>query len=211
MKRFFLYRLFYIPAIILSGACAGPAQDNNSEEATAPSGTIPAAGTPTLSDSVGSPGAESVYRLIHKTDTVPGRIDIETIAELDDPLRALAAFYAAMGGTNCDGENCELTTALGLGKQGSDKHKALITNYFPDDPVAATVVGQDCYLRPSGASTFSDFEYLTITAEEDTVKVNYRLMQYNRGGVTHTEGPDVYLLKDSRFSKLQRNLWTHVE
>lgn len=211
MKRFFLYRLFYLPAIILSGACSGPAQHNNEEEAASQPGTPPAAGTTVLSDSVSSSGAESAYRLIHETDTAPGRLDTEVIAELDDPLRALAAFYAAMGGTNCDGENCELTTALGLGKQGSDKHKALISNYFPDDPVAATVVGQDCYLRPSGASTFSDFEYLTVTTKGDTIQVDYRLMLYNRGGVTYTEGPDIYLLKDNRFNKIQRNLWTHVE
>ena len=88
------------------------------------------------------------------TTQIPGKIDTATIKKLEEPLIALTAFYSAMGGTMCDGEHCKLTTALGLGKQGSDKHKNIIKKYFPEDKVAETLLKQDCYLRPSGASTF---------------------------------------------------------
>lgn len=154
---------------------------------------------------------KTVYKILHKTNSVPGDIDTTISKSLNEPIRALAAFYAAMGGTMCDGENCELTTALGLGKQGSDKHKDLIKNYFPNDKVAETVLKQDCYLRPSGASTFSDFEYLTITDLGDTVEVDYNLMYYNRGNEEWTKGPDTYLFKDNSFKKIKRNLWTHSD
>src|SRR5690606_2892123 len=84
---------------------------------------------------------------------IPGEIDRATIEKLNEPLKALTAFYSAMGGTMCSGDFCELTTALGLGKQGSDKHKNIIMKYFPNDKVAETVIKQNCYLRPSGASS----------------------------------------------------------
>ena len=98
-------------------------------------------------------------------------------------IKALTAFYSAMGGSNCSREFCDLTTALELGKQGSDRHKNLIKTYFPNDKVAETVLKQDCYLRPSGASSFSDFEYLTLIDKGDSVYVNYRLMYYNSGEI----------------------------
>ena len=160
------------------------------------------------------------YSIILKTESqeensdasqIPGEIDTIAIQKLSEPLKALTAFYSAMGGTNCDGEFCDLTSALGLEKQGSELHKNLIKTYFPDDKVAETVVEQNCYLRPSGASSFSDYEYLTITDKADTVVVDYRLMVYNRGEVQWVEGPDVYVFKDKVFKKVKRNLWSHAE
>jgi len=154
---------------------------------------------------------KSEYKIIIKTKSVPGYIDTTEIRKLNEPLKALTAFYAAMGGTMCDGENCKLTTALGLGKQGSHKHKALIKIYFPNDKVAETLLKQNCYLRPSGASTFSDFQYLTIIDFGDTIKVDYNLMYYNHGDIEWTEGPDIYLFKDNVFIKSKRNLWKHLD
>ncbi|MFO7658303.1 MAG: hypothetical protein R6W78_14685 [Bacteroidales bacterium] len=145
------------------------------------------------------------------TTEIPGEIDTTSIEKLNEPLKALIAFYSAMGGSMCSGEYCDLTTALGLGKQGSDKHKNLIKTYFPNDKVAETVLKQDCYLRPSGASTFSDFEFLTITDKGDSVFVDYKLMYYNRGEIVWTEGPDIYLFKVNKFEKVKRHLWTHSD
>ena len=70
------------------------------------------------------------YRIVKKTNSIPGDINKDDIKKLTEPLRALAAFYSAMGGTMCNDDECELTTALGLGKQGSDAHKILIKNIF---------------------------------------------------------------------------------
>lgn len=142
---------------------------------------------------------------------IPGEIDTMTIEKLNEPLKALTAFYSAMGGSYCSGDFCDLTTALGLGKQGSDKHKSPIIKYFPNDKVAETVLKQDCYLRPSGASTFSDYEFLTIIDKGDTVVVEYNLMVYNRGEIEWIKGPDTYLFKDNKFKKLKRNLWTFAD
>jgi len=161
------------------------------------------------------------YNIILKTNNnkpeesdstaIPGEIDTLTIQKLNEPLKALTALYSAMGGTNCNEVTCDLTTALGLGKQGSDKHKKIILKYFPNDKVAKMVTDQDCYLRPSGASTFSDYEYLTITDLGDTVKVEYNLMLYDHGTINWTKGPDVYTFKDNKFLKVKRNLWTFAD
>ena len=145
------------------------------------------------------------------TTEIPGEIDTTTIQKLSEPLKALTAFYSAMGGTMCSDEHCDLTTALGLGEQGSEKHKNLIIKYFPTDKVAKAVIEQNCYLRPSGASTFSDFEFLTIIDKGDTVVVEYNLMIYNRGKIEWTKGPDIYSFKDKKFTKLKRNLWTFAD
>ncbi|WP_437921954.1 hypothetical protein [Sphingobacterium sp. LRF_L2] len=151
------------------------------------------------------------YTLIEASDEIPGRIDTTAITQLEPKIRALAAFYAALGGSSCDGEYCKLTLALGLGKQGSDIHKKLIKHYFPQDKVAETVVNQDCYLRPSGSSTFSDYAYLSITDFGHHVQVNYRLLQYNQGKEIWIEGPDNYLFEKGCFKKINRNLWTFVD
>ncbi len=149
-----------------------------------------------------------VYNLILPTDTIPGRINIP---QLTEPIRAMAAFYAAMGGTLCTSDSCQLTTALGLGKQGSPTHQYLIKKYFPNDKVAKAVLDRDCVLPQSGANSFTDFAYLTITHLGDTVQVDYNLMYYNRGNSEFIKGPDTYLFKDNTFKKLKRNLWQFID
>lgn len=142
------------------------------------------------------------------TTEIPGKVNTDEVQKLDEPLRALSAFYSALGGTMCDGEHCDLTTELGLGKQGSEKHKSLIRKYFLNDKVAEVVLKQDCYLRPSGASSFSDYEFLTITVLEDTIKVDYKLMHYDHGNIKWSKGPDLYIFKKGKFEKIRRNLPT---
>src|SRR5450631_2086051 len=95
--------------------------------------------------------AQKTYTLISKKTE---KLNKPVIASLPSNLKAMAAFYSAMGGTNCLDQECALTTALGLGKQGSDLQKSLIVKYFPDDKAAKLVVAQDCYLAPASASAF---------------------------------------------------------
>ena len=155
-----------------------------------------------------TPSTPQVYNLILPTDTIPGRINIP---QLTEPIRAMAAFYAAMGGTLCTSDSCQLTTALELGKQGSPTHQYLIKKYFPNDKVAKAVLDRNCVLPQSGASSFTDFAYLTITHLGDTVQVDYNLMYYNRGNSELIKGPDTYLFKDNTFKKLKRNLWQFID
>ena len=137
-----------------------------------------------------------------------GEIDTAQIQKLDEPLKAMAALYSAMGGTNCDGQKCELTTALGLGDQESDAHINLIKKYFPDDKVAKAVTGQHCYLRPSGASTFTEYEYLILRQTADTVVVTYIRAAYDHGKMSYIKGPDIYFYSQGRFKMLKRKLWS---
>jgi hypothetical protein len=95
--------------------------------------------------------AQKTYTLISKKT---GKLNASYVATLPPSLKALAAFYSAMGGTNCVDLQCELTTALGLGAQGSEAQKTLIRKYFPDDKAAKLVLGQDCYLPPCTSVSF---------------------------------------------------------
>ena len=147
------------------------------------------------------------FRLIKKTNSIPGDIDTTEVKRLNEPLKALAALYSSLGGTMCNGEYCELTSALGLGKQGSKEHKSLIEKYFPGDKVAEAVLKQDCYLRPSGASTFSDYAFLTIFGTGDKVKIFYSLGIYNRGESSFKRGKDIYKLQNGVFKKIKRKFW----
>jgi hypothetical protein len=152
--------------------------------------------------------AQKTYTLIPKKTE---KLNKPVIASLPPNLKALAAFYGAMGGTNCMDQECALTTALGLGKQGSETQKALIEKYFPDDKAAKLVLGQDCYLPPSSASTFSNFAALSFVLSGDSVRVNYQLDVYEHGNLKIINGPDIYVFKNQVFKNKKRVLyaWTN--
>jgi hypothetical protein len=150
---------------------------------------------------------QKIYDLIpQKTSKVNNKL----AAGLPPNLKAMAAFYSAMGGTDCLQQECVLTTALGLGRQGSDAQKALIQKYFPDDKVAKLVLGQNCYLPPGSSSSFSNFLSLSFTVNRDSVKVNYRLAVYDHGNMKIIQGPDLYLFTNQVFKNKKRVLyaWT---
>ena len=122
----------------------------------------------------------------------------------------MAAFYSAMGGTDCMDGKCALTTALQLGTQGSQLHKDIIIKYFPEDKAAKLVLGQDCYLQPSSASSYSNFVFLSFTVNGNIVTVNYELDVVNHGTVKKIKGPDIYLYNGTSFKNTKRVLyaWT---
>jgi len=152
--------------------------------------------------------AQKSYILIPKKT---GRVDIKMAAALPPHLKAIAAFYSAMGGTSCTEGECALTTALGLGKQGSDAQKKIIQKYFPGDKAAALVVGQDCYLPPGSSSSFSNFQSLSLSVEGEIVRVNYILAVYDHGNAKMIQGPDIYQFRNQVFQIKKRVLyaWTN--
>lgn len=140
----------------------------------------------------------------------PGETDTTIIEILPESIKALAAFYSAMGGNFCGNETLDLTTALGLGKQGSDKHKRLIKTYFPNDKVAEIILKQN-YLRPIELSAFSEYDFLTITDFGDTVKVDYNIWNHENGNEVYIMWNDLYLFKDDKFFKIERHLWDYKD
>jgi hypothetical protein len=151
--------------------------------------------------------AQKTYELVSKKT---GKVNINTVAGLPIRIKAMAAFYSAMGGTDCLDQECVLTTALGLGKQGSDAQKGLIKKYFPGDKVAALILGQDCYLPPGSSSSFSNFLSLSISVNGNIVEVNYRLAVYDHGNMKIIQGPDNYLYNNQQYKNTKRVLyaWT---
>jgi hypothetical protein len=151
--------------------------------------------------------AQKTYTLIPKKT---GKLNIPMVTGLPPSLKAMAAFYSAMGGTDCFEQQCALTTALGLGRQGSDAQKKLIQKYFPNDKAARLVIGQDCYLPPSSSSSFSNFAALSFAVNGDSIRVNYLLDVYDHGNMKTISGPDIYIFKDQIFINKKRVLyaWT---
>ena len=108
-------------------------------------------------------------------------INKQDVDKLNEPLRALAAYYSALAGNNCDGTNCELTYALGLGAQGSDKQINLIKKWIPNDTVANTLIRQNCFQSPNGSSYFTDYNSLIFDVNKDTVIVKFVILKYDHG------------------------------
>jgi len=150
--------------------------------------------------------AQKTYTLINKK----GILNKKLAAILPVSLKAMAALYSAMGGTNCMDQHCELTTALGLGQQGSEAQKNLILKYFPEDKVAKMVLGQECYLPPTSSDSFSNFKSLSISVLGDIVQVNYELDVLNHGEVKKIKGPDIYEFRNQVYHNKKRVLyaWT---
>lgn len=138
------------------------------------------------------------------------KINRVLINGLPEYLKGLAALYSAMGGTDCIELHCELTSALGLGKQGSDAQKNMIKKYFPNDKVAKLVIGQDCYLPPNTSSSYSNFLSLSFTVSKNTIQVNYQLTVIDHGNVKKINGPDIYIFENQVFKNKKRVLyaWT---
>lgn len=151
------------------------------------------------------------YILIAESKEAPGTINETTIQKLSEPLKAIAALYSGLGGSNCQGENCELTTALGLGKQGSQAQKDLVKKWFGKEKAADQLIAQDFFQPPNSASNFSDFQYLNFEQNADTVTVNYSLMTYSHGATTYIKGPDKYVIKGNTIETINRNIWKDIK
>jgi len=138
------------------------------------------------------------------------KINRTLVAGLPEYLKGLAALYSAMGGSDCMELHCELTSALGLGKQGSVAQKNMINKYFPDDKVAKLVTSQDCYLPPSTSSSYSNFLTLSFTVNKNIIQVNYQLAVIDHGNVKKINGPDIYIFENHVFRNKKRVLyaWT---
>lgn len=121
------------------------------------------------------------FDIILKDKMIPGKINKPIIDKLSEPLKAIAAYYSALGGSNCNSSKCELTTALGLGKQGSDDHIKILKKWFKTDKSSQQLIKQNCYQPPNTASIFSDYQYLSIEHNGSKVTVRYSLFLYNHG------------------------------
>lgn len=129
------------------------------------------------------------------------KIDVD---RLNEPLKALAAFYSALAGNNCDGKNCELTTALGLGSQGSNEHKEIIKKWFPNDPIAKTLINQDCFQASNGSSYFTNYNSLIFEVNKDTVIVKCSIMTFDHGKTSLQNGHNKAIIVNNETITIKR-------
>jgi hypothetical protein len=134
-------------------------------------------------------------------------VNQKDVDKLDETLRALAAYYSSLAGSNCDRNTCDLTKALFLGMQGSSEHKKLINKWFPNDSIAKIVVRQNCFLASSGSSYFRNYSYLEFVVKADTIIINYDVTVYDHGKTSTIKGPDKVLLRNNEIIVITQNMW----
>lgn len=205
-----LLTLGFCTAVLLSCSKNNTSQETVSQNSDSVTITPPEKDTVPAEEMKAETKTET-YQLITESKSTPGSINTKDIEKLSEPLQAIAALYSGLGGSNCEGENCGLTTALGLGKQGSQQQKDLVKKWFGKDAAAEQLIAQNFYQAPNSSSNFSDFKYLSFEQKGDTVTVNYNLMTYSHGETTDIKGPDQFLIKGNTIETLHRNIWKDVK
>ena len=140
---------------------------------------------------------KGLFTVINKSDVV----------KLNEPLKALAAYYAAMASSDFEDDGYSLVNALNLGKQGSSEHKQLIEKWFPKDNVAKILLKQDCFQPAPGSSYFRFYNNLDFKVKGDTITINYVVGLYNHGKSSILKDTDIALIKNNEIIMLKQNIW----
>jgi hypothetical protein len=140
--------------------------------------------------------------IINKKKIKVATINYYSIKQLNEPLKALAAYYSSIAGSNCNldesnEEICDLTSALGLGKQGSEIHQAILKKWFKTKDIE-TQLNQNCYLNISGSNYFSNYSYLLFNVKGDTINVEYKISHYERGHSYGEKNIDIAIIKNNK-------------
>jgi hypothetical protein len=145
---------------------------------------------------------EKVYIPDFKMKKYMAKVNEKDVRKLNEPLRALAAFYSALSSSSCksvsDGQECDLTLALGLGKQGSTEHKDILRKWISPNFVLDVTLKQDCLLRPESSSHFNSYSFLEFIATQDTVKIYYRVVYFDAGNGSSHIYHDVAVIKNNK-------------
>jgi hypothetical protein len=126
---------------------------------------------------------------IRMTEDIPPT-GIGKLNPMPESMRAILAMYSLQDGTGCNqrdeaGLHCELTTALGLGTQCSERHIGLVRSWFrngiPSFSASASVYAKDtqkpggletiCYHSPGGASVQSSWSTIHININKNIVTI----------------------------------------
>ncbi len=134
-------------------------------------------------------------------------VNIEDVKRLNEPLKALAAFYSCLAGSNCDDGKCELTTALFNSAQGSVSQKNSISKWFSNNVTAKKVLAQNCFVSSSSSSSFADYALLEFLVSADTVKINYAVNEYDHGKSSLNKGQDLAIIKSNQVLMIKQNIW----
>jgi len=131
------------------------------------------------------------------------------IDKLNEPLRALAAYYSGLAQSNCDYDGndhvmCTLTTALGLGRQGSEKQISLISKWMSNDTIAQAIINDSCFVGMPGSSHFTDYDFLNFTVDHDTVNISYGRLFYDHGATSRDSRKDIARIKNNSIVFIKR-------
>lgn len=135
------------------------------------------------------------------------QIDSAYLATAPEDIKAIIAYYSARAGTDCWWENdrpntdytnltCRLTSALGLGYQGSEVHMSLIKKWFKNESELLKEVVH-CYIVPFTATVQSSIDNITICIDKNLVTVEYTIWGMNTREESSWEekGVDVFEIK----------------
>lgn len=134
----------------------------------------------------------------------------KTVDRLNEPLRALTAYYACGIQSNCEYFDttgaviCQLNAALGLGKQGSDQHIALLQKWFPGNKEVQSIIDDHCWVGLPGSSNFLEYRHLSFSHHLDTVTIRYSYIIYSHGNITNISKREVACIKKDRILFLKK-------
>ena len=125
------------------------------------------------------------------------------INKLKGPLRGLAVYYTCWIQSDCTFDTtgnviCDLTTALGLGYQGSDEQIEELEKWFPNDKDVKSAIDNRCSVGMPGSSNFLEYSLLKFTVRHDTVTVNYEYDHYEHGHNSIIRRKDVAIIKNNK-------------
>jgi len=132
------------------------------------------------------------------------------IDKLSEPLRGLAAYYTCR--IQCDCEFCDtaghvicgLTSALGLGQQGSDKQLAMLKKWFPNDDNVRSAIKNNCSVGSPEGSDFLEYTFLSFNVRNDTVIVNAEYIHYSHGNTSMLYQKNIAVIKGNRIVFIKR-------
>lgn len=159
-----------------------------------------------------SPGAAQSQKPIKNSYTIISRfregkyynrkVHKETIAGLPEPLKAIVAYYGVLYSTNCVsdslGQRCELTEALGPGRQGSAKQTELLQKWFRNDPLVDELK-RDWNFRVAeqGSNSFEELLSLKLFVSNDTVRVKIHDLYWRTGTSKFSKYTVTALIKEN--------------
>lgn len=135
---------------------------------------------------------EGSYKIIGAIDGSTKVTNKEYIKNAPDSIKAILAYYSSETELNCinkkEGLVCDLSTALGLGNQCSERQANLVKTWLGKD-----INADGCYSVPDGATHSSRYSSLKLDIKGDKVVVDYAwssvsgMSEYCTGG-----GQDIY-------------------
>jgi hypothetical protein len=159
---------------------------------------------PVLGEVKTSKKGEKTFQIIDYINNEPV-INLALIDSLPDFLKAITTYYSCAFGTTCYYDTCQLTKALHLGKQGSEKQENILTSWFDKkDQRIHSLLFHNCYQAHYNSEKFTQIFRLTYKVYKNKISSHIWVMKYERGDITHYYKTDKFLVLNNKIQVKKR-------